>query len=375
MRLAARPRVVTMEFTVARRPVSPSLPARPDALAELASTLASKRVMPPGDVPVGVRPTDLHTLGAESSTGRSVKKVVPWLVSVGVHLAMILLGFVVTWTVVMARSDREPVTIVADFSDMMYEPLARMTEVELPETDQLVQDRAVIETPSDRIAEPVEIEIEPAPLFTGFQREPEPTRFAARAERPSVTFVGLSTTNARRIVYVIDASGSMIKALPIVLEELARSLDGLVPEQEFTVIFFTRNTATIVPPARRLIPATAAEKQRVLAWIAEHVIPAGRSNPLAAIQAALEHRPDVIFMLSENITGSGEFEIDQRDLLSLLDTLNPHDPRTGRRATRINCVQFLDPDPLQTLLRIAREHGGEDGYKFLDRSELGLRAR
>ena len=111
----------------------------------------------------------------------------------------------------------------------------------------------------------------------------------------------------------------------------------------------------------------------LLAWIDQHVIPAGRSNPLSAIELALGFEPDVIFMLSENITGSGEFEIDQADLLALLEELNPADS-SGRRPTQINCVQFLDPDPLRTLEKIARRHGGERGYKFLDRAELGLRA-
>jgi len=35
-------------------------------------------------------------------------------------------------------------------------------------------------------------------------------------------------------------------------------------------------------------------------------------------------------------------------------------------------VQFLDPDPLETLRRIAEQHGGPDGYRFLSRAELGL---
>jgi hypothetical protein len=35
-------------------------------------------------------------------------------------------------------------------------------------------------------------------------------------------------------------------------------------------------------------------------------------------------------------------------------------------------VQFLDPDPLDTLRKIAQAHGGERGFRFLDRAELGL---
>ena len=62
------------------------------------------------------------------------------------------------------------------------------------------------------------------------------------------------------------------------------------------------------------------------------------------------------------------------DLLDLLDELNPVEARSGRRRTQINCVQFLDPDPLETLRRIAERHGGPNGYRFLSRSERGLTA-
>ncbi len=57
----------------------------------------------------------------------------------------------------------------------------------------------------------------------------------------------------------------------------------------------------------------------------------------------------------------------------MLDRLNPVDQATGVRGVRINCVQFLDPDPLDTLRKIAERHGGAGGYRFLDRAELGLR--
>ena len=57
---------------------------------------------------------------------------------------------------------------------------------------------------------------------------------------------------------------------------------------------------------------------------------------------------------------------------ALLEQLNPIDAKTGRRATRINCVQFLYPDPLDTLRKIAERHGGPQGYTFLDAVDLGI---
>ena len=83
-------------------------------------------------------------------------------------------------------------------------------------------------------------------------------------------------------------------------------------------------------------------------------------------------KPEILFLLSADITGAGEYEISERSLLDAVDRLNPRDASTGRRPVRIECVQFLDPDPVGTLERLAREHGGIDGYKYLGRAELGL---
>jgi len=277
---------------------------------------------------------------------------------------------------VMLRDDEPPPLIIADFNALAYEPLARLNAESAEAREEIVQDRLEPDEPEDRIEDQLDLEIDPISLISDSASDSAMAKFTPDPARATASFVGLSTTNARKIVYVIDASGSMMRALPIVIEELARSLDGLSSRQSFSVIFFQRNEALIVPPAGRLTPGTADEKARVLSWIraSNNVIPEGRSNPIEAIKEALRLRPDVIFLLSENITGSGEFEIDQAELLSLLDRLNPIHRASGRRMTQINCVQFLYPDSLETLKKIAEIHGGEKGYKFLDSEELGLKA-
>jgi hypothetical protein len=321
------------------------------------------------------RRDDLVAFGAESDTERRVKRIVPWVVSAMIHLGVILLGFALTWTVVMLQRDEPPARIVADFNAMMYEPVARLGDESTEAAEPMVRDRLLDEFDDASIADRLRADVDPSELLADAADRDELARFAPEPSASRASFVGLSSTNARRVVYVIDASGSMLGAFPIVIDELARSLDNLTPQQEFAVIFFQQNRALVVPPPNRLMPGTSSNLRNVLAWIGKHVIPVGRSNPLEALERALRLDPDVIFLLSENITGSGEFEIDQDDLLELLDELNPIDRDLGRRRTQINCIQFLDPDPLDTLRRIAREHGGPNGYKFLDRAELGLKER
>ncbi len=312
------------------------------------------------------------TVGEPETTRHALSRIVPWVASVGLHAGLIGLGFLITWSVVSLADDEEPVLVTAEFDALTYDPLASLEAEPLPDAEPTEPTRVTV----DSLQEAIEQQLAglDAPSLTLDFDTGIPAgsaEFAAAATRNTATFVGMTTSNARRIVYVIDASGSMIRSLQIVIRELGRSLGTLSPRQAYAVIFFQRNQALVVPP-NRLAPATQEARSRTLAWIDDNVIPAGRSNPLAALEKGLRLKPDVIFLLSENITGSGEFEIDQADLLSLLDDLNPVDRRSGRRVTRINCVQFLDPDPLDTLRRIAQQHGGKDGYRFLSRKELGI---
>jgi hypothetical protein len=287
-----------------------------------------------------------------------------------VHGGLIVLGFLATWTVLELPDDQEPLRVTADFQNLRYEPLVRLDAG----LESLREPSRAQQTPAPDVQASLEGALDArAELYELVESAlPAPAVFVPADTGESATFVGLRATDARRIVYVIDASGSMIRSLPIVLEELARSLEALRPPQEFGVIFFQRNEAVVVPPASHLVAATGEAKVKALEWISRNVIPSGRSNPLAAIERALALRPDVVFMLSENITGSGQFEIDQEDLLELLERLNPPDGASGLRPARICCVQFLYPDPLDTLRRIAQRHGGPGGYRYLDAVELGI---
>ena len=316
----------------------------------------------------------LAELGAVTPMEQRWRSLVPWLISPLVHVVLLLFGFAITWTVIASQKE-ESVEIIADFYAPVYDPLAKMdleASTDTPKLQETLTPAEII-TP-EQIAETPMAEIDPLRTFSDAQAMSSLAEFAPKAAEGSASFVGLKATNARRIVYVIDASGSMLRSLKYVVEELSRSLDGLSPRQSYGIVFYQRAEAIVVPPERELSRATSEAKITSLEWIDNNIIPSGNSNPLAALEAAIKLKPDAIFVLSDNITGAGQFEIDQQDLLEMLDRLNPVDPATGKRTTQINCIQFLDPDPLNTLAEIARIHGGQNGYRFLDRRELGLAA-
>jgi hypothetical protein len=315
---------------------------------------------------------ELHALGAESHTERAVKRTVPWVFSAVAHAGVFLIALLVAGTVRLLQKDEAPL-IIANFDALTYEPVTRLDLPKAPIDRPRTQDRVQTIDSLDKIVEErlLEPPVDPISLISSGAAASALARFSPAPSQGGARFAGLTTSNARSIVYVIDASGSLIAAHQVVVQELARSLEALTPQQQFSVVFFQQDRALVVPPGK-LLAATEREKTRALAWIRQSVIPAGSSNPIRALETALQLKPDAIFLLSDNITGAGQFEVDQRDLLATLDALNPRD-RSGRRATQINCIQFLDPDPLDTLARIAAEHGGSGGYKFLDRRELGLK--
>ncbi len=163
-----------------------------------------------------------------------------------------------------------------------------------------------------------------------------------------------------RVVFLVDASGSLIDSMPQVIQEVSRSIEHLEPGQDFSVIFYQNDGVIEVPPTG-LKSAADSMKKEVQAWIRPgtgHVLPRGSSNPLDALHRAMDYAPDLLCLYSDTITGSRPDEISHHRLLQELDRINK-----GRR-TKINTVQFFYNDPQQTLKTIAFEHGGT--YHFIE---------
>ena len=192
----------------------------------------------------------------------------------------------------------------------------------------------------------------------------EPPRLI-RGDAPAggeIRFAGLGASDAQSVVYVVDGSGPMVSSLPIVLEEVLRSVSRLGPSQKFGVVIFRRGRGPgpgyeWFTPA--LIRATPDAVQRLAAWLRE-VEPHGQSNPLDGLRAAFSMEPDAIFLLSRSIerSGGGVWELGLESTMRELDRLNPVHPVAGTRPVVIKTIQFLDEDPTGVMQEIARVHGG-----------------
>lgn len=307
--------------------------------------------------------------------------VAPWGVSVTLHLVLVIAAAFIVWRVRDTRGEAPP--MVVSFEEPTIAPA--MTLPSAPPSEPQIDDalEQILTPPSDAL--PMEAPAlpslsEPPPIVTPpVDALDSPETQLAQPLR--VEFSGLGASDARDIVYVVDASGSMITSLPDVLNELRRSISRLHPTQRFQVLliqsprepgskapaFLYRNvTGTLKKPV--LIDATRAHKEMIFDWLSQ-VSAQRASNVLPALQAAVALRPDAIFLLSSGVTDPALLGMSPEAVLERLDQLNPKG-RDGQRSIVIQTIQVLEDDPARLLRRIAHAHGGESGYKFISRDDL-----
>jgi hypothetical protein len=312
-------------------------------------------------------------------------------ISLAVHAAIAATALLVVWTVTMpTREDRPDVTV--SFFDPAPSgvvltqaedtPLAAVLPAEAakPPSEELRPETRVAEpTLSEKVAANAPGTDSPAAVPAGATLSASPEDRRALIEStafPEVRFAGLGAGNARSLIYVVDAGGSMVTTFARVKDDLKRSLFKTVPSQQVQVVFFTKGGRIAAPhPADagdairpiRMIRATRENIRAISAWI-DGVRPAGTGNPIPALETALQLKPDAVFVLSSVIPGMGEWKPDKAAVLASLERLNPVG-EGGKRAVVIKTIQYLDADPQGILQAIAEAHGGKDGYNFIRRTE------
>lgn len=307
----------------------------------------------------------IHRKHQGKNAAKIVTWVVPvaWIVSIGAHVGLGAIAFLITWTVIQAAQEPPPL-ITALWHEQSSQPMSA-----LPSTPNPSEETNLVLPP---LPLPITPSIQDGIAVINQAVATNIPKLARRKQTTEAAFMGLEAVSARDLVYVVDASGSMLLHLTTVVKELERSLRDLHSQQSFAILFFQKNHVIAVPPANKLLSATNANIDNAMDWIrkSDNVIPTGRSNPTKAIARAMRLKPDLIYLLSENIRGAGQYEVSPEQLLASLDSMNPVDARNGRRRVRINCIEFLTMDSKNTMRRIAQEHGGIDGYTFVDRGTV-----
>ena len=156
---------------------------------------------------------------------------------------------------------------------------------------------------------------------------------------------------AASIVYVCDASGSMVNTFGSLKAQLVRSIRGLRAAQSFNVVFFQDEKCQALSPG--LLFATAENKQKAFAWL-EGQTTSGTTNPIPGLELAFKGRPQLIYLLTD-----GDFP-DNDAVRRTIARLN------AGRLTRVNTIVFVPGGGddasagFKALMRdIARENGGQ----------------
>lgn len=307
-----------------------------------------------------------------SSEDAVARTVLPFSISVLLHVGIVVLALFIVWSIGSKEEQKEDIIPIAKLSKTPSMPVkmrTTQTKVKTTASRRSTQVNPIKTRAVSRRRTTVKSNLIGVLGSTAGATNPFRSGVSTGTGL-GAKFFGTGG-NAYRIVYVIDASGSLMDSLYFVILELKRSINDLSPKQTFTVIFFQGDDVVEVVP-RRMKSATSENKARVIEWIdlsAGNVFPIGPTNPVPALKLALQYKPELLFILSDDITGSGRYEVDQRRLLQEIEN-------TNRGRAMINTIQFLYRDKLEeyglqpTLKLIAEHNGGV--YKFVDGKELGI---
>ena len=296
-----------------------------------------------------------------------------WSGSIVLHLVILVIASLITWSIVQTPDDRPIVVVSSPDAVPTFESVTSVTT--LPS-----ESSSIGGAPTVSASQPVEAADLADLLVAADDLMSQSTVLAATpgaGETPGVSFGGVAAPAATRIVFVVDASGSMIGAFRAVIREVERTLRQLDSRQSFTVLLF-QGDRVLSPKTLRggLRPATPTAVDAVVEWMRD-ANPKDQSDPSKALKEAFSLDPQVVYLVSTDITGTGNYEVDREQLFTLLEKLNPR-RGDGRRDTLVRCIQLLDEDRLGTLREIARRHGvdpdgkDESCFAFIGRSALGL---
>jgi len=167
--------------------------------------------------------------------------------------------------------------------------------------------------------------------------------------------------NARRIVFVCDATGSMFNKMAILKAELQDAVNSLKPFQSFNIIFYYDGPKVQAADMSELLPATLDSKRNAFKFL-DDVTATGQTDPIPAIQLAFGQHPDLIYLLSDG--GLDDNLRTNKEVTDELDHLNP-----GHKV-KINTIMFdsYQAEAEAVMSKIAKDTGGK--YRYVKESDL-----
>ncbi len=292
-------------------------------------------------------------------TGRAL--LIVWLISLGIHTAVLLILFELSW---FSGADVNADDLPVALTDLVGEVTsAELSIARAPDLTQFAKDMNPTELrfepkrfhEASESTTPRKTQLPVVGIGTGGGDFSKYGLTAGGASGPTFFKAGgAKARGARRIVYVVDRSGSMVDTFDLVVEELIESVGKLRRSQKFHVIFFNSGPPVENPP-RRLVSAIPSQRTAFLEFLqSDAIFPQGNTDPHDAMNRAFQVRPDLIFFLTD-----GDFNP------SLLGTLEQWN--RGRKV-KIFTIAYFNRAGAALLEKIAREHGGE--FRYVSEDDL-----
>lgn len=302
-----------------------------------------------------------------------VTNIMPWLISLLLHVAVIIVALVVVWGLEVQLSEEKVIVPDIRLGDNPGAPIAVSQQQEQQtSSSRRTNSRTKVQTRST-VTTTEKADMSEIGVAGAVQASANP--FGIGPNVGDGFNVGLfgNGGNARSVSFVIDSSGSLLDTMPFVINELKDALGKLHPKQTFTIVFFQDGKVVECnAPRAGLKPATKENISKALEWLDGNAVsPAGRTDPTEAVKRALRYEPEMLILLSDNIVSNRQFGLNPPDLITLFT-----DPQINKRPTVINTIQFLYPDQAEeygerpTMEIISDKTGGK--YKFVSAKDLGI---
>jgi hypothetical protein len=172
--------------------------------------------------------------------------------------------------------------------------------------------------------------------------------------------------NARTIAFVCDGTGSMLAKMPALKNELANVIhNNLKPIQQFNVIFFQEGRGGATALSNDSLLFATPDNKRKFDEFLQGVGTRGETDPLPGIDLAFRNHPNLVYLLTD-----GEFP-NNPAVLERIRKLN------ADHKTKLNTIAFtndedrkhnLDVRFKKFLEELAKENGGT--FKDVNADEL-----
>jgi hypothetical protein len=155
--------------------------------------------------------------------------------------------------------------------------------------------------------------------------------------------------NVRKVVYLCDASGTMLNVFDNLRMEMRKSIESLKPSQSFNIVFFSDDNALVLEK-NGLLVANADNKRKAFEFI-EKSFARGTTNPMPAIKAAFASGPELIHCLTDGFDAVASFD-------EVAAEFRKHNPGNKVKVNTMLIESSDQPELTAILKRIAKDNGG-----------------